>query len=244
MLLPILKRRRRGQFNPVNLGGCVLWLDGADLSTITNAGSGVIGWADKSGLGNSAVQTTDAQRPVSGTRIINGRNALDFNGTSHRMLLPSGLYSISAGDNTVFMVSAFYNVEGTQNRIWAGADAGTGRWVIHRDQSLDTATAINGTLSVVRSALADDTTQHILGLRRSGTTNGLIMIYDGVQSTAGTAANVTCTSLAIGAQAGGKTYLDGLIGEVIVFNRALSTAEMNYIGRGLKAKWSTPWTDM
>jgi len=232
------------KFNPISLGGLVLWLDSNDQSTITESGGGVVGWADKSGSNNSAAQPTLAQRPISGTRKINGRNVLDFNGTSHRMLLPAGLYSIPSANNTVFVVSAFDDVNGGQNRVFAGNDAGTNRWFIYRDQSLNNLTSRNGTVDAGLTIAVDDTSPHILGVRRNGYAGGVIAVYDGKTSSAQTGSDMVCTSLAIGAQAAGANYLDGVIGEVLIFNRALSMPEMNYVGTQLSQDWGTAWQTM
>jgi hypothetical protein len=45
------------------IGTLSLWLDAADLSTITVSGSGVSQWRDKSGNGRHWSQSSDAQRP-------------------------------------------------------------------------------------------------------------------------------------------------------------------------------------
>ena len=50
-------------FNPTLVGGCSLWLDGADSSTITLSGSTVSQWTDKSTSGNHATQSTTGNQP-------------------------------------------------------------------------------------------------------------------------------------------------------------------------------------
>lgn len=56
------------------------WWDADDAATLTEAGSGVSSWADKAGGANPLVQTADNRRPATGTRTLNGRNVLEFNG--------------------------------------------------------------------------------------------------------------------------------------------------------------------
>ena len=63
-------------WSPTSLTGLKLWLDAADSSTIT--GNPVTAWADKSGNNISLTSTTG---PASGTRNLNGKNVLDFDGT-------------------------------------------------------------------------------------------------------------------------------------------------------------------
>lgn len=58
-------------FLPTQISNCVLWLDGADRSTISLSGNNLTGWADKSGLGNSvnSISSTPPTYSASGTGI-------------------------------------------------------------------------------------------------------------------------------------------------------------------------------
>ena len=59
-----------------------LWLDAADISTITVA-TGVSEWRDKSGFGNNMTQATPANQPIyQPTGNSTGGAALSFNGTT------------------------------------------------------------------------------------------------------------------------------------------------------------------
>jgi hypothetical protein len=46
--------QKRLPFKPTDIGGCQLWLDAADATTLTLTGSIVTQWRDKSGSGNNA----------------------------------------------------------------------------------------------------------------------------------------------------------------------------------------------
>ncbi len=46
-------------FNPLDIGGCSLWLDAADQSTLTLSGTNVTQWRDKSGSGFNASNTSN-----------------------------------------------------------------------------------------------------------------------------------------------------------------------------------------
>ncbi len=85
-------------FLPTDVDGLQLWLDANDASTLFQdaaktipAGNGdVVGaWADKSGLGNDATQTTTAAKPT----LVNtdGFPALEFDGTDDYLINSSGL---------------------------------------------------------------------------------------------------------------------------------------------------------
>jgi len=61
--------------------GYRLWLDAADTSTISVSGNAVTQWTDKSANAYAFTQGTAGSRPSSGTRTVNGRNVIDFDGT-------------------------------------------------------------------------------------------------------------------------------------------------------------------
>lgn len=67
-----------GAFSPLDITGCLLWLDAADTNTITEALGSVSQWDDKSGQGNHATQETGALQPTTGVNTLNGRNVLRF----------------------------------------------------------------------------------------------------------------------------------------------------------------------
>jgi autotransporter-associated beta strand protein len=80
-----------------------LWLDANDAGTITSSGGLVSQWNDKSGAARHVYQATDADKPVTGTRTINSKNALDF--TPNDNMKGSGAASwINATAYTIFAV--------------------------------------------------------------------------------------------------------------------------------------------
>jgi hypothetical protein len=56
-----------------------LWLDAADISTITESGGAVSQWDNKGSLGNFT-QGSGALQPTTGVSTLNGLNVLDFAG--------------------------------------------------------------------------------------------------------------------------------------------------------------------
>src|SRR5437764_8510065 len=61
-----------------------LWLDADDASSLTIS-TGVQAWNDKSGNARNVSQATVANRPALVAGSLNGRNGIDFNGTSHSL---------------------------------------------------------------------------------------------------------------------------------------------------------------
>jgi hypothetical protein len=59
-------------FNPTQISGCALWLDGADTTSIQTSGSSVTQWNDKSGNGYAAVKASFS----GGTITLSSQNRL------------------------------------------------------------------------------------------------------------------------------------------------------------------------
>src|SRR4051794_12522331 len=72
-----LKRTTAGwtPATPANLWG---WWDASNAGSIVSAATLVSQWNDLSGNARHLVQATGANKPITGTRTINSKNALDF----------------------------------------------------------------------------------------------------------------------------------------------------------------------
>ena len=84
-----------GGFSPADVAGCLLLLESWDPSTLYDAttggnlvsvGGSVARWEDKSGNANHAIQSNSAKRPIRRSSIVNGRDALDFDGTDDQLI--------------------------------------------------------------------------------------------------------------------------------------------------------------
>ena len=84
-------------FVPTSIAGCVMWLDAADLTSMTLSGANVSQWTDKSGSGNSVTQASSGSQPTTGG-TLNGLNTLYFTG---KTMTYTGI-SVSA--QTVFCI--------------------------------------------------------------------------------------------------------------------------------------------
>jgi hypothetical protein len=104
--------------SPINLGGtgaCQLWLDAADLSSLTVTGTTVTRWNDKSGNGYYASSNTGTV--TSTTNLINGKNSIFFPAFSALSIKNSGgTISFSVGSAiTIFVVAQGVGNITTQN---------------------------------------------------------------------------------------------------------------------------------
>lgn len=90
------------------VSGYKLWLDAADTSKITSSGGLVSQWTDKSTNAYTFTQATSAYQPTTGTRAINGLNALDFDGTSDWLYSTAAISTwkfLHSTQSTIFIVS-------------------------------------------------------------------------------------------------------------------------------------------
>lgn len=92
---------------PLQCGGCVLWLDGADpLNTgvVPADATAISTWSDKSGRGNNLTQGTGANQPLLKRNIQGGLSVVRFDGSND---------SIAQATNTDFQLNkdmTFYSV--------------------------------------------------------------------------------------------------------------------------------------
>ena len=89
-------------WTPASVPGVDGWYDATDSDTVTETGSGVSTWADKSSSGNDATQSTDASRPgyVSGQYV-------DY--TAGNQYLDTG-FSVNTNAWGVFLVGQVDNL--------------------------------------------------------------------------------------------------------------------------------------
>jgi len=73
---------------PSVFGSLLLWLE-ADAIAGLNDGDPVALWEDLSGNDNDAQQATASKKPIYKTNMLNGKPAVQSNGTSHEMAIPN-----------------------------------------------------------------------------------------------------------------------------------------------------------
>ena len=202
-----------GAMSPADVSGVQAWWDAADASTITDAGAGAVSaWADKSGLGHTLTEGTN--RPITGTRTINGRNVLDFDGTNDQLrrtaaslLSPSACYIVCEPDSVTGTQVLFKGQAATPSIFLSGADV-TG--VYHSDAVGSTVTtgAAIGTpaLYVMRSP-------NWAHYTRANGVNGAIATGGGVPG-GWTEINVSSNA------GGGSLFFNGKIAEVLFVQEA------------------------
>lgn len=222
---------------PDSIEGIVLWLDADDDTTLSLSGSNVTQWDDLSGNDNHATPLTTDVRPKSGTRTINSKNAIEFDGTDF-LETPD----LELTEYTEFIVFQADNVitDGASltTAIMGGAGGKDTRYIRRSDLWLweDGVQAIPSTNistnGVYISTASHDATTLDAELRLNGESQGVV---NRAMPTGGT------TPYRIGAFSTNLWY-DGVIAEIIVYDRVLSAAEKQQVEAYLTAKWKAPLT--
>jgi len=238
MSYPLLFDRQ--PFLPTLIGTSLkLWLDAADTSTVINTSGNVTSWRDKSGNANNA--TTSSGSPRTGDTTRNGKNVIDF--TTDQMTLPSAVYTIPSGANTLFVVAKRATETGLIETTIAMATGATSQYFhifssTAGFQSFTNRNAGGGSRSV--SGITN-TNFSIAYMRRSSTTQG-IAANSTTLSTNTSATDTTPTAAYIGTAASLTLPLIGSIAEIILYNAAITDAQaltvMNYLSR----KWNVTLT--
>lgn len=230
---------------PIILEGCQLWLDADDSSTIIESSDLVHRWNDKSGKGNDATQGTGLAQPATNATTQNSKNVLDFDGGDY--LSVSSLASVMSGADkpvTLFHVTRATDISVSQYIIIWGRDTSSAplygnRYesssieVIKRDDAATLKSDSGGTpVNNVFNIISDSNT----GTASTVNLNGAEVISAGDIDVGTT----TLDNFTVGASdRNGSVSLNltGSIAEIIIYDRALSAAEIASVQTYLSPKW-------
>ena len=244
----------RSAFTPTDIPGLALWLDGSDAATITLDGSNMVEqWNDKSGNGKHATQALILNRP-SGTATINGLGAIGFDGTNDclqvaSLALPSSItiflvYTQTNSTTKLFFMEHSADASSNDGFFVYGSAPST---TIRRSGSSNSntpspQTPTQGTAARQTTVMFDRTLAadgKIARYWRDGTES--TMTPSGSNSGTTVASSTATTTLNIGSRNGGVAVpFQGLLGDVLVYDSALSSTNRQAVEAYLKAKWGTP----
>lgn len=221
-------------FSPTSTSNLQFWGD-----AIRTSAGGVASWTDFSGNGYNAVQATGANQPVCTASIINGKNALFFDGINDNLALPAGLLTALSSSNVTMFTVAQTTASGTPQQRFVGITDGSNAR-LHTELTGTAATAGYNCSGAAANAISiggvTTTNFNIYTGFRSGTTLS-IQINNGTAQTNTNGANIAWTVGNIGSAADNTVYFKGYIPEILIFNRALTAAEIIQINQYLSRKW-------
>lgn len=220
--------------------GLQLWVDGALPGTVTKDGSNKVSlWKDKTINGRNFVQATAAQQPTYLPTGINGLGAVYFDGAAFNMpFSDQTLAYIAGGSFTIVYVAT--KTAGTANQyVIGGQGTGTRNNLIMGYVSANT----------YKFGLGNDDMNAIVNVVNAGVPELYLATFDGTTFERRIRRNTADEGL--GAASGVITGMSGqslgkylssfgnfAIGELLIYNRVLTTSEINSVERDMMSKWS------
>ena len=250
---PRLLRPLQTGFSPGKIAGLVGWYDSADLTAMAqnSDGTGAVAvgdqvgyWKDKSATAAQVTQATGANRPTLTAAAVNGRAALDFDGSNDT--LSCGSYTAQGGLSGLTRISVYSTSQGSLHSrtlnvgTFGVAGPGSSFNTSVASPAAEVTPAIRGAsvlvgMSIIRSYGsvfdgAAGTLQVFANnvLQTQTYTNGGV-----IPATT----NAAVATIHIGSNLGFNLFVNGPIAEYLIYSRALSASEMAAIHSYLQKKW-------
>lgn len=237
--------------SPLDLDSLFYWF-AADQGVTDSLGGaiatdeGVGTWADLSGNGYDVTQATNGARPVyKATGGPGSKPTIQFDGSND--FLASAAHWWGSDDLTVFVVTKFGNATRVVNdRVLGKAITTTNQrqWFVFAGSSgsyrITLLTSTNGTAQAQAEGASKSTTWKVHAITSTGS-NDAAFYEDGNTTTSTSTSSAILDSsipeLYIGTTGGLVSYFQGSISEIIVYSRALTTAERQAIETYLNRKY-------
>lgn len=201
----------------------------------------IAAWLDTGGRGNDTqTQGTVGSRPTNTASMLNGKNALVFDG-GDRLDPPTEMYTLANGSNAVFVVTQS-NLPTTAQRILSGTEAFSSRYSLEYTATAGRIQAFNNTAAsgAVQYNGLTKATPDSIAFYRDGSNQSLKVNGDTVATNTNANSEDGIDDMAIGSFPGGLSVtLDGYIAEMIVIDRAVTAAEVDAVQVILADKYGT-----
>jgi alpha-tubulin suppressor-like RCC1 family protein len=245
-----------------------LWLDAATTSTLftdsagtspASSGDGIGKWSDRSGNSMHATAPSGVGKPVLTSSAINGKAALRFVRTNpdYLQITQSGIGALGSADRTIVVVGSVRTTQDNSTNAYGHLIAWPGFHTGLSGVGYPSATALEaagwtsgGTYVGATNTISWPAIVAHVGATSGGTLS--VTAYgNAVSLGSGSASSASWRSYSdlvrIGAANVAPTtnytdYLDGDIGEILGFNRALTSAERRGVEEYLARKWGVTIT--
>lgn len=236
-----------GPPKPTDYAGLLLWLR-SDLQVVVT-GSNVDGWTDQSGNGNDYAAPSPATAPTFTTNALNGKSGVSFAPApaKPRLLVGSGL-TLTTGI-TVFVVARIAAPPGVASylELFQNAVAGSNFRIGMTGNPINQGVYLGTGPTVVRAQTPFDTSVHIYEIVWNGADPASPASFscsvDGkaVAPIAASALGLPKLS-AIGASstASAAEAFNGDVGELVVYDHALSAIDRDSLSTALREYWGLP----
>lgn len=236
-------------FVPSDISGLTLWLkadgtlwqDSARTTPATADGAPVGAWDDASGAGAHVTQSTSDNRPTLKTGIINSKPVLRFDGSNDRM---AGSASAATKPFTAFALFKAANVSVTSTMLGASTAGGL-HWRIDQAGAHPQEILRQDTELIASGTGGQTTAAHIVAVTY-GSAGAWAFYLDGAGAGSGTNNKTfTASTTTVGYNGSNNVELcNGDLAEIIKYDSALSTTDLNRVGNYLESKYGVTWTDV
>lgn len=240
--------------NPDDVSGLAQWYDFSDISTgytdagitnITADGDQIYQYEDKSGSGDLARQTNSADRPEFDT-TGNPAGMARFNASNTEfMVLDKPSFFADPTDMTFLIVIQTDDLASTQSFYSCfdnGGGSDNGGFYVRTTSSGNVQIGVFDTgTGFIFTSIPTDTNRHLVGIKVDGA--DVEIYYDGSLDTQFTMADNFDLSfdnlLNIGRnEPDTNLYVNGQIGEIVMYNNDISASDLEGVSNGLISKWS------
>lgn len=239
--------------NPNQIPNLNLWYD-ASVSNATNfdpvpANGGVVtAWKDKLLNGRDANQNTANRKPIWRASQQNGLGTIQFDGTNDVLTLNPIAWALGLPGQTTYVV---FQLTATTDQMHLQS-TNTNGFAFFNNGGFWAAETAGGLATT--DAAVNTTGYHYIGQILDGTqTNANVTVQnnlrlrvrlDGVQRTltfstnVGTTTSPSANTLNVGADdSGSNNFLNGYLGEIMIWTRTLTATEISQVEGYLATKW-------
>jgi hypothetical protein len=238
------------RFQPSQVSGCRLWLDGSNPlwakdNTRPSNGTALSAWTDQSGQGNNAAQGTGANQPVFNTSGINGMQTVTSTAAKGMPFGTTGFPS-GSGARTVFVILKTSNGATFQYLFGYGTVAAAqyfAPYIGTLSGGFSFGIDIAGRHTFGNTVISSGTPYCAIATYTSSTINTTAMIVNGTAQTNTSGSDGTPNTVlggfanALTCETVGANGFIGEIGEILIYNKALSTTEASLVRTYLSNKW-------
>jgi hypothetical protein len=216
---------------PQQVSGLAAWYRADAIGGVAD-GAAVGSWVDSSGHGHPATAPSAAQQPTLVANAVNGLPAVRFDGTSDLVQAWFGL----AQPATVLVVYDVRADTGGAQYVTDGAQNGS---MVHYVTPGQFGEYAGGTQVLTRPGFSFGA-YHVVAGVFAGPSSALYP--DGGPGATGNPGTNNPGGITIGNSGAAAAPAAADVAEVVVYNRALTTAEIDQVGRYLAGRYGRPWT--
>ena len=230
VLAPFQLANVSSSFTPASLSGLSLWLKSD--SGVTLSGSNVTAWADQSGNGNNATVYNNTQLVEN---ALNSKPAISFDGVASYATFPISLSTET--NRTIFIVGKYNDLSRGQEGFLALVFGGSfDRGYVFRESETD-ATYYYTPSQIAAPTLTSVGNYHIVTVEHNFVGDSTM----GINGSFGHGDQCDLSEINQGniAQRGnGQEYASVNIAEIIIYNQALTTQNIQQVEQYLNTKYA------